>query len=177
MDQENIKKEVVAGVKKNKKLITIIVIVAVLVIAVSVNSFVARKIGERRAEKILEDQFGGKVDINSQNGSVSVKSDKGDFSVGEIAKWPTDMPTDIPEFTYGKLKMSATVSTGWQILATGVSEENFTAYNSSLKSLGWSNVGTFNANLGMVQMTKGNYNLITILNSQNGNFTLTVSKK
>ncbi|MFA6301402.1 MAG: hypothetical protein WC609_03590 [Candidatus Paceibacterota bacterium] len=180
MDQENTKKEGTAcGLSKNKKII-IIAIIALLVVGFVVNGFWGRKAGERMAENILEKQLGGNVNINSKDGSVSIQSDKGSFSAGEATSWPSNMPSDIPEFTAGKLTMAASISSennGWQVAATDVSKDDFNAYHSLLESKGWKNISFSDANIDMLQMNNGTYDLFMVFNAEDGGFSLTVSVK
>ena len=173
MEQENIKKEGCACVKKNKKYIIIGVVVVLFILFLG-NNFVGRKMAEKRAENVLEKQLGGEVDINSYNNSISIEGDKGNYNVGGIVKWPSDMPSDIPEFSAGKLTMTSSTPTGWQVVASGVSKEDFAAYSLSLELKGWQKTGTFNTSLSMIQMHKENHDLIITLNPQDNNFTLTV---
>lgn len=178
MDQENIKQAGSSVFAKNKKII--IIVIVVLALGFVVNSFFSKNAGEKMAENILEKQFGGDVKIDSDNGSVSVKNENGNFSAGEAAQWPSDMPSDVPKFTAGKITMAASVSTGdkgWQVGVSEVSKEDFTAYNSLLISNGWKNIGVFDANVGMAQMTKGNSSLLVIFNAEDGSLSLTVSVK
>jgi hypothetical protein len=181
MDQENIKKEVVSGIKKNKKYILIAVgIIVLLIIVFSVNSFVGRKIGENRAERILENQLGGDVDIDSKNGSVSVKTENGGFTSGELTKWPTDMPSDVPVFTFGKLIMSGynlPGGKGWQVVASNVAPKDFKDYHATLLASGWKDVSTVNTSINIAQMSKDSHDLMIMYTPTESNFILTVTKK
>jgi hypothetical protein len=181
MDQENIKKEIVSNVKKNKKYILIAVgIIALLIIVFSVNSFISRKMGENRAERILENRFGGDVDIDSKNGSISVESKDGNFSTGELAKWPADMPSDVPVFTFGKLLMAGSNlpgGKGWQVVVSNVTQKDFTDYHATLLASGWKDVGTVNTTINVAQMSKDSHDLMIMYTPTESNFILTVTVK
>ncbi|MFH1608892.1 MAG: hypothetical protein ABH951_02665 [Patescibacteria group bacterium] len=184
MDQENIKQEVTSSDNKNKKnkknLIIIGVIIAILVVSYVVNGFSGKKSVERKAEKILESQLGGDVDINSNGDSVFIETKDGSFSAGESTKWPADMPSDIPEITFGKLTMVSSSSIGgqaWQVSVSDVTKSDYTSYHSSLLAGGWINTGMVSANIDVAQMSKGNYDLIIALNSEENTFVLTATVK
>lgn len=164
---------------KNKKYLTIvIVVIVILVLGFWVNSFMGRRAGENMAEDILESQLGGNVDVDSNGNSVSITTEDGTFTAGESTKWPSDMPSDVPEFTAGELTMAGSVfgdGNGWQVAAIGVSSEDFNAYHSLLKSKGWKDVGVYSAEIGMVQMNKDAYDLFIAFDPEETNFSLTVS--
>jgi len=162
---------------KNKKIIIIVGVVILAIIGYLVNDFIGKKTAENKIENILEKQLNGNVDINTSDNSISIKNDQGNFNAGDATKWPTDMPSDVPNFTAGKLTMAGSVPTGWQVVAANVSKDDFVAYHSSLIANGWINVGTFDAGIGMVQMNKGNYDLIIAFNNQENTFVLTISVK
>jgi hypothetical protein len=179
MEQENMQQGGSSFFDKNKKYIVIggaaILILAVL--GYIANGFFAKKAGERIAENLLEQQLGGNVDIDSNGDSASIKTDQGNLSLGDAAKWPSDMPSDVPEFTAGKLTMAGTSlvgGQGWQILAEEVDEKDFTDYHATLETKGWVNIGIFDAGVGVIQMSKGNTTLTVGYNSEDKTFVLTV---
>lgn len=178
MDQENIKKELVPGFLKNKKYIIIAVLVVLFVIFVS-SYFTSIRMTDRRIENIIEKQTGGNVKIDSKNNSFSVKTDNGDINIGDMAKWPQDIPSDIPEINVGKI--TTVISTrgigGWQIAYSDFSKEEFLNYHSLLQSKGWSNVGFFDSSINIIQMSKEKYQLAMVFNPQDKTFILTISTK
>ena len=174
MDQENIKKELVSGFSKNIKYI-IIAVLAILFIGFVFKYFISIKMTDRRVEGIIEKQMGGDVKIDSENNSFSIKTDKGDIGIGDMAKWPKDIPNDIPEITTGKI--TTVVSTGdssWSIVYSDFLKEDFLTYHSLLESKGWSNIGFFDSSINVVQMSKEKYRLMMIFNSQDKTFTLAI---
>lgn len=183
MDQENnVSENKDTNSNKNKNILIIVgvAVVALVVVGYVFSGFWGRKVGENMAENILGDQLGGDVDIDSSDGSVSIKTDKGTFSAGTGSSWPSDMPSDIPKLTAGKITMSGSVAiggTGWQVVASDVSENDFNSYHSSLKSNGWVDVGVIDFGLGIIQMTKGKTDLVITHNKEDNSFSLTVTLK
>jgi hypothetical protein len=176
MDQENIKKELAPSFLKNKKYI-IIAILAILFIGFVYKYFISIKMTDKRVENIIEKQIGGDVRIDSKNNSYSIKTDNGDIGIGDMAKWPKDIPGDIPEITTGKI--TTVISTGgdggWSISYSDFFKEDFLAYHSLLESKGWSNIGFFDSSINVVQMGKEKYQLAMVFNSQDKTFILNVS--
>ena len=181
MDEQNTNENIMAPKNNNKKYIIIaIVVIAVLVIGSLFNNFIGRMTGEKLAENILESKLGGDVDINSSDGSVSINTKDGSFSAGSSVKWPSDMPSDIPQFTSGKLTMAGsalTGSKGWQVAAIEVEKDNFTAYHNLIKSNGWVDDSVFESGISIIQMTKGGVDLLITYNGEERTFTLVASIK
>lgn len=180
MDEQNTNENAVSSNNNKKYIIIAIVVVAVLIIGSLFNNFIGRMTGEKLAENILENQFGGDVDINSSNGSVSVNTKDGSFSSGDSVKWPSNIPNDIPKFTSGKLVAVVSNLNGsksWQISATDVSKNDFTSYHNSLKSNGWTDQGSSEFGVSIIQMVKDNMELMITHNSEDNAFALVVSVK
>ncbi len=177
MDQENIKKESAPSLLKNKKYI-IIAILAILFIGFVSRYFISIKMTDKRVENIIEEQIGGDVKIDSKNNSYSIKTDKADIGIGDMAKWPKDIPVDIPEITVGKITtVISTGGGGWSIVYSDFLKEDFLTYHSLLESKGWSNIGFFDSSINVVQMSKEKYQLIMVFNSQDKTFSLAISAK
>jgi len=178
MDPENNVENIVSSAGGKKKLIIIgVIVLAVIVVGYLINGFVGRTAGDKLAENILENQLGGNVDIDSNDGSVSIVTDQGTFTSGDSAKWPSDMPSDVPKFTKGKITVagsSLTGGTGWQVMYEGVNKGDFDAYHNTLKSAGWTDIGTFSADINIIQMSKGENSLMMAIDAQSKAFTLTV---
>lgn len=171
-------KESVSDSSKNKKVFIIggVVVVALGLVGFLMSGFASRKAGEKMAENILENELGGKVDIGSNGTDVSIETDRGNVQMGGSAVWPTNMPEDVPRLTAGKLLMAASVSTGWQVVAEDVSQEDYTAYYTALKGKNWVESGMmFDPNIGMVQMTKGQYTLVLAFDSEEKSLSLFIS--
>lgn len=72
-----------------------IIFIMIIVIIVSLMTGCKKKIGEKIAEKVIEDATGGKVDIHKD--TATIKTEHGETKVGENQKWPKDKMGDLPE--------------------------------------------------------------------------------
>lgn len=175
---------------KNKNIILIAVGVIVVLAIVgtlfggkfSVSNKMGEKMGEKFAEKILEEQFGGDVDVDTSDGSVSVKTDKGTFSAGDKAKWPSDIPSSVPKFSGGTIVMAGSAfgmeaGTGWQIVVSNVSENDVVDYQKSLKATGWTTGATMDIGSTFFQMTKGELMIVVMHNTDDKTVSITVGPK
>jgi len=111
--------------KSSSKVVLIIVAVVVVlgIVALVGGYFVVRSlkakvsqkvgqaIGENMLEKAIEKGTGQKADVNTDNGSVSIKTDSGTFAASESGtiKLPADFPSDV--FTYPDAKITFATST------------------------------------------------------------------
>lgn len=43
------------------------------------------------------------MQIGKEGGKIEFKN--GQMEIGKTAEWPSDMPSDVPQFTYGKVKV------------------------------------------------------------------------
>lgn len=75
-----------------------------------------QKIGDTVAEKILESGSGGKVDVNSEDGSFSFKDSKTGESVsfGENVKIPDGFPSDVPRYDGSQASVASLAKDGKQ---------------------------------------------------------------
>jgi hypothetical protein len=85
--------------------------VLALVAAAALPSVACRKLAEkaeeRAIEKSLEKQGGGQVNINGQNGSMTVTTDASSFEMGAGAKVPDDFPSAVPIYPGAKPAFAA----------------------------------------------------------------------
>ena len=108
----------------NKIVLIIVAVVVVLGIVVLAGGYLVMKsirtkisqkigqsIGENMAEKAIQQATGQKADVNTDNNSVSIKTDSGTFAASESGtiKLPSDFPSDI--FTYPDAKITFATST------------------------------------------------------------------
>lgn len=121
----------------------------------------SEKIGERLGEKILENGTGGKVDIN--NGSVTFTGKEGKMEVGTSAKWPEDMPSDVPNFSAGEITAAVRINNastnGWSVIVKDVEGKQVVDYVKKLESAGWKTISQVNFGTAMYQLEKGDYKL------------------
>jgi hypothetical protein len=169
--------------KSNKTLIIVLVIVGVIIVLSGIGYYAMSKfLGNKLAEGILETATGGQVDVNTKSGDVTIKSDDGTTQFGSTDKWPSDMPSVVPEFKYGTLKYASKVdsadSKGWNVIYESVKSTATASYKNDLTSKGWTNLqdmltgewDTFSAENGEWVIT------VMVDNTQN-QATLTVAQK
>lgn len=188
-DQDNEKKiEPVKEQPSGGSKVLIIVIIVVVVLAILgivggryLSNYLSRKAGEKIASSVLSNALGGKANVSSGGNGVDVTTKDGTISVGDKAKWPTDMSSLVPEFKYGKIAFSAktTVSgDAWSVTYEEVKDGAQEGYKSALVSSGWSDESqTSFAIADALQMTNGNLQITVIFDPSSKGASLTVSQK
>ncbi len=174
-----------ANKKSNKTWVILVIVVVVILAGLSIggyflSQYVSKKAGEGLVEKAIESGTGGKVDIDTKNKDITIKTDQGTISAGEGVSWPSDMPNDVPKFTVGKVTMATKVSTepkGWSVIVSNFNSAAMTEYIARLKANGWTEVSNTNVGLNLVQMEKDNRNLNLAYDDSSKGVTLTVSYK
>ncbi len=102
---------------------------------------VGDKIGEELLEEAIESGTGSDVNIDSDDESVSIESDDMSMNIEEGQDWPEDIPSTVPEFTYGTI-LGVTQSLNqeedyWAITIQDIDSNAFTNYKSDLEDNGW----------------------------------------
>lgn len=173
-----------APAKKSNATTVIIIIVVVLVVlgvgGVLVSRYIARKAGEKLAEGIISAGTGGKVNVDSSNNSVSISGDGESISIGENATWPSDMPSDVPKYSKGKITSSSKVDNenlkSWSVVIGETSQIDFTAYKASVVAAGWKSDYESTSVIEIAQYTKGDYSLSAAYDASSSGATITVTK-
>jgi hypothetical protein len=70
----------------------------------------AEKAAENAAEKAIEQETGGKADVDIKNGTTRVQTKDGVVTVGE-QQLPADWPKDVPVYPGAKVQVSGTSNT------------------------------------------------------------------
>lgn len=75
---------------------------------------ITEKIAEKAAEKAVEAQTGGKVDIDTNSGSMKIKDEKTGAVVewGTQAKLPDNWPSDVPVYPGAAIRASMSTNEG-----------------------------------------------------------------
>jgi hypothetical protein len=134
-----------------KGLLIIGIILVVLVIGMGLlfkmfSNFIARKASDKIAETVVKTATGGNVDINSNNGSVSVNTKDGNATFSSNGTLPKDFPSDVPTPKVGTISGSysgtgsGTDGQGFSITYTLTSAQANSAsadYQSQLKVAGY----------------------------------------
>jgi len=147
----------------------------VLVLAVSVAALggcgkkgASEKLAEGMMEKTLESATGGDVDLDLGGGGkdVTVTTEEGTTVMSETSEWPTDMFTDVPKFTYGKVERvhrsrdTQNAELGMTIWIVELEDGAAEKYTEDLKGAGWqSQMTVASGEGGMLSAQKGDEGL------------------
>lgn len=153
------------------KRILIVLLIAVLILGIVSCGKAKEKAAENMIESIIEEQAGGEVDVDVNDGgdSITISSDDGEFSIqGDESgiPWPSDkLPANVPELKGVKVVSVIDVGTGVSIAFQNCSTSITEDYISQIKASGWEIV---------MNVDSEGYHMITATNSQNEvlNFTL-----
>lgn len=145
-DKEISKKDATANESKkgsNVVVIVIVVVLAICLIAGALTMWACKKITlpwQKAAS-------GGTYQI----GDTTVNVNKNQL-------WPSDIPSNIPKFTAGTIEASGKVSDVWTITASGIADNDFTAYKDALKKSGWTVNSESEINMGNLKSFAANAN-------------------
>jgi hypothetical protein len=81
---------------------------------------------------------GGQVQVNQNNGGTTRNTNQDTAQAGGTIQWPSQMPPDVPRFTYGTITGSSNnVMGSIQAAFANVTPDVFDKYQSDLKKAGW----------------------------------------
>lgn len=155
--------------------------ILILTIAALALCFSCRNASERTAERQIEKAIGDNADVKIDDDKITIKTDEGILvtDTGD-KKWPGEIPSDVPEFTYGKVErvsiQDMPEAKNWVMRFSGVKEDALTKYEADLKAKG------FDAHTTRIMNGRGNVmgekgNLIVAAMAGDGEATLTVSRE
>lgn len=160
------------------------IILALLAVGSSITSC-QKKIEEVLVEKALEQSTGKKVDINAGGENITIESDGQKIEIqGKGGVWPADIPSDVPHFSWGKIKAVTRMDTpegkSWSVVCENVPGNIIKEYESKLKSNGFQTVSTIvtsdsEGEGGSVSGTREKLNVM--LMTGNGSASLSVVKE
>ena len=106
-----------------------------------------KKMEDVLVEKAIEQSTGKKVDINSNGNNLTIQSEGQKIEIqGNNGVWPTDMPADVPKFSWGKIKAVTRSETpearNWNVVFESVAGNIVNEFESQLKSKGFQNIST-----------------------------------
>lgn len=101
-----------------------------------------KKAEESILEKAIENAGGEGAKVDIDKDKTVIKSNEGTFEVNtEASKWPGEIPGDIPEFKFGKVKGVTTSDLNntktWNVLFEDVEEGFLEKYDARLKEKGF----------------------------------------
>jgi hypothetical protein len=100
------------------------------------------KTAEMAAEAILKASMGKDVDVNIQDGKVQIKDKTSETEIKDTTEWPSDMFSDVPRFTFGKIQhVSKSREEGgvqkFNVHLVSVESDAVNRYAEMLKEKGW----------------------------------------
>jgi hypothetical protein len=130
--------------KKKTLFVLTLLAVAMLASGCGLGSTVGRNAGDRMAEKAIERETGGKADVNTSDGKVSVKTQEGEtqYSAEGDVKLPQGFPEELVMADDAKIIISNSSASGDSIAYTTQSDQSelFEKYKSGLAEKGWKQV-------------------------------------
>lgn len=172
---------------KNKTtLIVVIVLVVVAILGIGgyfVSRYFIKKAAGNLADNLINSATNGVVDADINSGSVNVDTGDGSINLNQNSSWPTDMPSDVPQFTYGKVAFSSKIDSGgtegWTVTIEDVKSGSLEKYKSDLEAKGWvaqaesTDLGFAN----ILQYEKGGMQIIISYDPDSKAVNLTVTNK
>ena len=129
--------------RKNRFWMTGILLILGLVLAAGCGEKQSEeKTAEMATEAILKAGAGKDVDVNIQEGKVEIKDKDSETEIAETSEWPSDMFSDVPRFTFGRIKhVSKSREEGgmqkFNVHMVDIEPEAITQYTDMLKEKGW----------------------------------------
>lgn len=111
--------DTIAGMRDLRRIVGVAVVASLLggTGCSKIQEKITEKVAEKAAEKAVEAQTGGKVDIDSNNGSMKIKDEKTGAVVewGTQAKLPDGWPSDVPIYPGAAIRGSLSVKDGMSV--------------------------------------------------------------
>jgi hypothetical protein len=126
---------------KIRFLATVMIVMAVVLSGCGSGKSLGQQAGEKIAEKAIEAQSGGKVDVNANDGNVTIKTEDGQaqYSAGGTVKLPENFPKELVMADDAKIIISTSADSGSTIayVTDSSKDEIFNKYISGLAGQGW----------------------------------------
>jgi hypothetical protein len=161
-----------------RNVIIAMVVVGVLVLG-GITRSIEHRVGNSLAERAIEASTGGKVNVDSDNGSVTVKTDQGTWSTSD--KLPSDWPTDVPVYPGATVQgsVAAQGQTAGHYVGLVTSDDAAKAiawYKGELAAKGWKVTAEVNTAQGnMLSAEKDSRNLVVVVSAQDGKTTISLT--
>ncbi|MFA7177997.1 MAG: hypothetical protein WC114_12170 [Smithellaceae bacterium] len=161
---------------------SVIIVLAIILVLVIVGWLAQGYLAKKTAENLVGDLIDSNVELDTEGNVAKVTSDDGSFEMSGTAKWPDDMPAEVPEFTAGIVESSAksTVDgsgSGWTVSFKSVKAGAYSSYRDQLLAKSWSETGTYESDSKMTNMENDKYYLIFTVDETNSTGSLVVSAK
>jgi hypothetical protein len=104
----------------------------------------------------------------NQNGGSAANTNQG---AAQASQWPSQMPPDVPKFTYGTITGFGSTSNSIVVFINNASPDSFDKYQSDLKNAGWTIKETSQINGYGINAAKGERRVTVTFgsNSSSGN--------
>ncbi|MFZ4633890.1 MAG: hypothetical protein ACOYNO_06755 [Saprospiraceae bacterium] len=141
----------------------------------------AEKAQEQAIESAIENQSGGKADVDINEGNINIESDEGSFSMKTGANtWPAEIPSIVTQPAGGVISgvMSAETDEGntWSVQYSGIADGELDRYRGDLKTQGFKTSIMKSDDGGVVTGEKDNLTVALTLGGENGTL-MVVEKK
>jgi hypothetical protein len=134
--------------KQKFKFLSLLLILPIFTLVLSgCGKSISQMAGEKAAEKIIENQTGGKANVDINNGNVKVNTKEGNIETGSNVKLPADFPSDVYVIDGNMVAaMSDQANKGFTIsIEINKSlDEAFAIYQDEFKKQDWKITGTMN---------------------------------
>jgi hypothetical protein len=152
--EENAKKdppknapEKATSTKKSPVTTIIIIVAAVLLVIVGISWWSCKT-----AANIFKKNISNLITSTPESEkTVTIKSDEGTETIAETSKWPSDMPSSVPELKSGKLtyayKGTASGKDTWVLTYSEINLSDIENYITQLKGLGWNETDRVDAGI------------------------------
>jgi len=102
----------------------------------------SEKTGEELMEKALENATGNNAEVDLSSGKAVIQTGDGEVEIDSNSKsWPSEIPGDVPEFKFGKVKAVTTSiidgSKSWNVAFDEVQDGFLDKYEAQLKEKGF----------------------------------------
>ncbi|KAF0200487.1 MAG: hypothetical protein FD170_3452 [Bacteroidetes bacterium] len=141
----------------------------------------SKKTSEELLEDAIENETGSKADVDLGDEKTVITT--GDNTVeldGKANSWPREIPDEVPEFTYGKVKAVTTSiidgAKSWSVIYENVEDDFIDKYDADLKKKGFKTVTMKMGDKGgSITADNGKYNVF--LMGSEGSLSIGVSLK
>lgn len=152
----------------------VVLISALTLSACGIGNTVNQKVGNKIAEKVIESQSGGKVDVDSNGEKVTIKTDDGQtqFAAGGDVKLPDNFPKELVVADDAKLMMATSSGNSSSISYLTNSEQKtvMEKYIATLTGSGWKKEMELDTGEGkMTNFSKGKEAVTVVVGANSSN--------
>jgi hypothetical protein len=126
------------------------------------------KAAEKAAEEAIEKSSGEKTDVDIEGDKVKIESEnfKGEVNLSDNT-WPKEIPGDVPEFPFGKIKQTVTSTSDeaktWNVQYEEVGSGALDTYDAQLKKSGFKTTKITMGDKGSITAEKGKLGVYVVI--------------